>query len=218
MTHNCTILLMPVSQPPPAPPTAPVPSGSNPYDFILKQDQKPKGHFNGGSLAQRITIAVVVAAVLIIGAVIMISVLGGSSKSNTQVLVSLAQQQTEIARVAGIGADKADSATARNLAITTQLSMESAQQDTLALLKKGGHKVSDSTLGLLKDSQTDEQLNGADGGNTFDDTFTKLLHDKLSSYRILVQNDYKNATGVNERQVLQNSFNSVTSLLGDQKS
>lgn len=191
------------------------PTGSgqeNPYDFILKGEGKPKRSFGSGSLKQRIIIVGAGACILLIAAILLISLIGSGGKGSTDALINVAQQQTELARVAAIGVDKASSTDTKNLAITTKLSMQSSQADTVALLKKSGHGVSDKTLALLQDSNTDQQLDSADASNTFDSTFTQLLQRLLNSYRSSLQNAYKTVSS-SQQQVLQASFNDATILI-----
>ena len=205
---------------PPAPPPAPMPGGGsqNPYDFILSGKSKQRPGFGGGSVKQRLIIVAIGGGLLLIAAIILVSIISGGSKGGTEALVNLAQQQTEIARVAAIGEDKASSSDTKNLAITTELSMQSSAGDTVALLKKSGHKIGDKTLALLQSSKTDDELNAAAANNTFDDTFTKLIQSELVSYRTSLQNAYRNATKTSEQQLLQTSFNSATVIIGDQTS
>lgn len=190
--------------------------GQNPYDFILKGQGKPKRSFGSGSLKQRVIIVAGGALILLIAAVVLISLIGSGGKGNTSALLNVAQQQTELARVAGIGVDKADSTDTKNLAITAQLSMQSSQADTVALLKKSGHKVNDKSLALLQNSNTDQQLDDADASSTFDSTFTQLFKTELNNYRSALQNAYSGATGT-QQQLLQADFNDASILIGSSK-
>ncbi len=154
---------------------------------------------------------------LLVAGIVFIAILGSGGSSNTKNLIKIAQEQTEIVRVAGIGKDKATSAQTKNLAITTQLSLQSAQADTIALLKKSGHKVNDKQLALSQDPHTDQQLNDANSAGTFDATFTDLLQKELNSYRRDLQNTYSSSTNNTVRQSLQADFNSASIILGAQK-
>lgn len=200
--------------PPPSPPPAPVPNGNqNPYDFILSSGGKPKPSLGGGSFKQRLVLALTGLAVLLILVFVFIGVLAGRGSSNADALVKVAQEQAEIIRIASIGQSKATDSTVKNLATTTQLSTQSAQVTTLSYLSKNGHKVKTSQLTLLKDSRTDQQLNDASTAGTFNDTFNQILQKQLTTYRSDLQTAYQGATGVNERKLLQDSFNSVSYLI-----
>jgi len=212
------LMLMHPNDPSPAPPPAPMPSGGNsPYEFIMTTPHKPKRSLGGGSMKQRIIIAVGGFSLLLIVVLVFLSLIGGGGSGNTDSLIKLAEQQNEIVRIAGLAKDKASSGSTKNLAITAQLSIQSAQINTLALLKKDGQKVSNKQLTLLQDSTTDQQLTAAVTAGNFDTTFAQVLQDKLISYQIDVQNTYKNATSLSEKQLLQANFVSVAYLLGNQK-
>ncbi len=206
----------------PAPPPAPLPNGNsqNSYDFIFNNPQPPKrglgSALSGNSKKQRIIIAVIGGVILIIVAMAAFSFITSSGKSSTQALIELAQEQTELVRVADTGVGKARSGATKNLAITTQLSLQTTQLDTIALLKKNGHKLGAKQLGLKQSAATDQQLTVAVASNTFDEIFTELLHKQLAAYRVSLQKVYKTATNKTEKQILQTSFNGVTLLIGGQ--
>lgn len=200
---------------PPAPPPAPLPTGNgNNYDFIMNSPQ-PKRSF--GSMKQRIIMVVVGGLVLLTIAIAAFALLSGSGGSNIEKLTDLAQQQTEIARIADIGTQKSTSAATKNLAFTTKLSLLSSKQQTVSFLAKKGTTLKDKQLTLKKNSATDQRLNDAASNNTFDATFTKLLTDELTSYRTALLAQFKNTTNSVERQLLQDGFNGASILLNSAK-
>ncbi len=200
-------------------PRAPTPGGgNNPYDFILDSKSHKKSILPSGSFKSRLMAVVIGGGLLIIVAVVVIKLIGGAGSGQTSALVDLAEQQNEIARIAAIGEDKAISQTTKNLAFTVDLSIQSDQTNTLALLKKSGHKVSDNQLGLLKSSQTDQTLNNAASSNNFDATFTSLIKSKLQNYRIALQNVFRNSTSASEKQLIQSNFNGASLLVDNQNS
>jgi len=207
---------------PPAPPPAPLPTGNghDPYDFIFSSNQQPKRGLStmlsGNSKKQRVIIALFGSVVFIIMATVAFSLITSSGKSSTQALIELAQEQTELVRVTDTGVSKARSSAAKNLAITTRLSVHTSQLDTIALLKKSGHKLGVKQLGLKQSAQTDQQLSAAVTNNTFDEVFTELLHEQLVAYRASLQKIYKATTNKTKKQILQTSFNGVGLLIGDQ--
>ncbi|MGZ6005072.1 MAG: hypothetical protein ACXWLH_02880, partial [Candidatus Saccharimonadales bacterium] len=172
----------------------------------------------GGSKTRRILIVVAGIIFILVIVIVLFSSVFKSSGGAVVQLTDLAQQQSEIARVADIGVQKAVSSATKNFAHTTKLTMLSSQNDTLAVLKKSGHKISDKQLALKTNSATDQQLDAASANSTFDATFTKLITDELNSYRTSLQSDYRLATSTNEKVLLQDSFNSVSLLLGDKQS
>lgn len=198
---------------PPAPPPAPLPNGNaSNYDFIMNSPQPKKGF---GSMKQRLLIVLVGGLVLLTIIIVVFAMLSGSGGSSVDNLTSLAQQQTEIARIADIGVQKSTSDATKNLAYTTKLSLLSSQQQTVAFLAKKGKKLNEKTLALKKNSTTDQRLSDAESNNTFDETFTKLLNDELTSYRTAVQAEFKTSTNNAERLILQDSFNGTSLLIAD---
>lgn len=199
---------------PTAPPPAPLPNGSNPYDFIMNSGTPKKSFGSGSSMAQRILIVAVGAMLLLIGVIVVFSILTKGGSSASAQLTELAQQQTEIARVADIGVQKATSPATKNFAHITKLSMISGQQQTIAFAAKQGHKINDKQLALKQSNTIDQRLNDAASNNSFDATFVKLLGDQLNSYRQSVLNTYKTSNNIKERSMLQDYFSSVNILIG----
>lgn len=149
-------------------------------------------------------------------ALVVISFISNAGKSSSQSLIDLARQQQELIRVAEIGVSGSRSTNTKNLAATAQLSLQTTQNDTIALLKKQGYKLSVKDLALKENSQTDQQLDAANLNNSFDDTFTKLIRTQLANYRSSLNGAYKASKSKTERQILQTSYNGVTLLIGDQ--
>ncbi len=203
---------MPNSLPAPAPVQMPH-GGKNPYDFILNSKTKKKPLLSG-SFRGRILLIIIGGSLLIIVALLVFSFFGGADQQTVDTLTELAQQETEIARVAAIGVDKAQSAATKNFATTSELSMESSQSDTVARLAKIGHKLNNSKLSLLQNSKTDDALDSAEQANNFDDTFTKLIKSELVTYRLALQNVFGTTQG-NTRLLIQNDFNTANLLIGD---
>ena len=197
----------------PVPQETPPNGQQNPYEFIFEQPGKPKRSLSGSKMT-RILVVAGGAFLLLIVVIIVFSFISNSGKSTTEALIGLAEEQTEIIRVATTGATKAREASARNLAVTTQYSMQTTQGQTVALLKKQGHKLGAKELTLKKSAQTDAQLAAAAENNTFDQTFITIMQSSLSTYRTDVKKAYDNSINKTERQILANSFNGVNIILG----
>jgi len=212
---------MNTNNPAPAPPPIPVPPAneSNQYDFITKTTTKPSrglgSMMSGNSSVQRLIFVIGGLLVLLIIGIVFMSFLGKGSKGDTEALIGLAQQQTELSRIAAVGVEKGTSPSTKYLASTTQLSIESSRQEIIAVLKKGGHKVGEKTLSQKKNAETDNQLDDAAQNNTFDATFTKILNEELSSYTTALQKAYNSTSSENTREILKTAFNSTKVLVGD---
>lgn len=180
------------------------PPPQNPYEFIMNSGEQSKKTLlpGGGNTKQRIMLVGGGGAVLLIVFMVIFSLLMGGNKGNEQVLIGLAQQQTELVRVAAIGVTKAKSPNTQNLAITTQLSVSSAQKDLLTLIKKQKIKLDPKILTQTKNTKTDTQLTAAEQDNRFDETFTLVLQQQLSAYALALKNAFNESTGINTRQAL----------------
>ncbi|HSX46414.1 MAG TPA: hypothetical protein VLF87_00260 [Patescibacteria group bacterium] len=171
---------MPPQEAPPAPP--PMTPQHNPYQFITNPNKPARRSGFVGSLKQRLLIAFVGLAILLIVAVLVINLLSSGGNGPKEEYVSLLQQQTELVRVSDIGTQKAHGADAKGLAITVKYTMESQQPTLIKLAKKTGADTSTKTLGAGKNSQTDSALTTADQTNQFDAVFTKTVQDALRKY------------------------------------
>lgn len=197
----------------PAPPSA-GPSGS--YDFIFNPQKAPKKRFGlpgGGSTGQRIAIMAVGAVILLIIFIVLASALSSGSKNSTQTVIDLAEEQSELIRVATIGTQKSRGADSANLAITALLSLETTQTQTLTLLKSNGHKLGQKQLMLKQDPKTDQTLDSADLNNNFDTAFIQLMQSNLATYKNDLKSAYDASKSNSEKQILSNSFTGISVLL-----
>lgn len=171
--------------PPAPPPLQPITPANNPYDFITQPPTRKKRSWlpSGGSKRQRILVACAGLVILLILAAIVIGILGRSDSGLRADYLSLAQQQTELIRISEIGVTKARSAEAKNLAVTTKLSLMSQQPAILKLAKKAGAKTDAKSLGGGKNTQTDSALTSAAQTNQFDVVFTKTMQTNLKKYQ-----------------------------------
>lgn len=202
--------------PPAPPPLQPMSGQSNPYDFITNSANKPKKSLlsGGGSKTRRIIIVGVGAVVLLMVGLIVASLLRSGGASQKIDYLSLVQQQAELIRISEIGVSKSRQSTAKNLAITTSLSLASQQTETLELAKKAGASTDPKTLALSKNAKTDELLTSADQSNQFDQTFIETLKAALEKYRTLLRKIYQNTAGASAKQTLSEHYKSISDLLG----
>jgi hypothetical protein len=203
--------MQPSQQLPPAPPPM-TPGGQGQYDFILNNQPPKKSWFSGNSMKQRILIVVGGGTALLVVFMVIFAVLGSSKQTNTQELVTITQQQSELIRISGIGVQKARSTTAKNLAITTQLSITSEQQALLATLKNQGRKLSSKDLALGKNSKNDTLLTQAEQNNRFDEAFVEEIQKELLDYQKNVKAAYQSATNTKVKQALQVQFKNASIL------
>lgn len=218
------MLMHPDQTPPPAPPPVnphtpanqdQAQPGSNPYAFIFEEKKKSKKSMlpKGNSAGQRIILAVGGLCTLLLLVVLVIGLLGSKDAANKVELESLAQQEAEIIRVAGIGLAKAHDPTTKNLAATTSSDLSSNQIALLAALKRNGIKVSAKDLAFAKNPDTDTALTEADQTNTFDSAFTQELTKELSAFRTKVQAAYNSTSSKSLSQALGQAYQETGVLL-----
>jgi len=156
------------------------------------------------------------AIILIMLLFIIIALITSSGKSTTQTLIGIAEEQTELVRVSAVGVKNARSADAKNLAVTTSLALQSSQQDTVAFLKKQGHKLSSKQLALKHSTQTDTTLNNAQLNNAFDDAFLQVMQSSLKTYQTDVKQAYDASQNKAEKAILASSYNGINTILSAQ--
>lgn len=207
-------------QPPsPAPvPPAPGTPGHNPYDFILnpeKPQKKPTVPLAGAgnSMMQRIAIAGGGLVILIIVAVVGMSLLTSGSKEKTASLLSIAQYQTELVRVATDASTKATSISAQNLAQDIQASVLSDNNELLAYMKNNGQKVDPKQLTLKRSKSTDTTLTTAKENNTYDIAFKEIIQSDLGSYMTALKKAYDANPGPKGKTLLSEQYDSAELLL-----
>ncbi len=193
---------------------------NDPYAFIMNAGQPaPKSKLplplpKGNSTFQRVLIAAGEFFVLLILGLIVLSLFSGNG--NKDKLLSLAQEQTEIIRVADLAKSERTirSTTTSNLASSTSLSVGSSRQKVLKLLS--GKKVNEKSLALTKNAKTDTELTTAATNNQYDEVFTQILTDELKTYQSNVKQLYTSSKNSKEKAVLEEAYNGTVILLGQQ--
>jgi predicted outer membrane protein len=199
----------PYSQPPAAP------QNVGQYDFITgggSQTSKFKGLKN----TPKTLLVVAVGALLLIGLVwIILGLAFGGGNNKVAPLVGIAQQQAELIRISSTATqdDSLSGQDAKNFAQTTQLSLSTDQQATVAFLAKNGKKIDKKQLVLMKSSQTDTALTAAKASGNYDTTYVSIMQTQLKAYQASLKQAYSGATNKTEQQLLNNAFNNSTLLL-----
>lgn len=185
----------------PAPPQQPE---QNPYDFFMQQPdaaKKPPFGASGSPLQKALFIGGLLIVLLIILAVIM--AMASGSKKDTTPLLSVAQSQQEIIRVSGDASKELRSVELQNFAVTSEVSMITAQRELLAHMDKVGGRPENKLLALGKKSQTDQALSAALAANTYDSTFRSSMTSEFQLYATNLQKASAAATTKSERDLLQ---------------
>ncbi len=191
------------------PPQAPAPQNNSAYDFFLKEE-KPKRSLGPTSAKGRVFVVVSGFIILIILAIAIVSSL---SKSSTPDLLKVTQDQNEIVRISTAGALNATSTSTKQFAITTQLSVASAQTDLLALLKKNGVVYSVKQLSLTQSAATDQQLATAASASLYDQTFDTIMKSQLQTYSNDIKTVFVTSKSATLRTLLNNDYKGAQLLL-----
>lgn len=201
-------------------PTQPASNGqgnqSDPYAFILKEGG------GGNKLSSKLTLRN-------FGTPVKLAILGGgafiflilfmvgyntflSTPENTPLLARVGQQQAHILQAAEMGVDKARGQAARNLAITTKLSLIDDQKALKSAL--GGKNVRISTS---DDPQLEQKLIVAEQGNRFDEELLKYLQTELKSYADNLEAAYNTTLKTDKelREVLAAQYKNARYLSGE---
>ncbi len=210
--------------PPPTPPLQPMPQPSptpeqNPYGFIMDdkptQKQSPFKLPGGGSKASKIAILVGGLFFLLIIGWMLLSLIGGGSKAQTEKLLDIAQQQTEIIRVAKI-ADNSKAirqTSTRNLAVSTAQIVESDNKQIIQVMANNKAQPKAKELNATADKKTDALLESATSNNTFDESFDQIFTTLLVNYQKTVKDAYDSSSSQSEKQALEVSFNNIAILI-----
>lgn len=192
---------------------------SGQYDFFMNPENAPKRSLlpsaPGGdsSFGKRIVVILGGAVLLLIVGVVISSLLSGGG-GNTSRLLTVAEDQTELVRVATLGTTSATATTTQNFSQSCALSIQSAQlQLTSFISSHGGGKPSSKTLALKQNSATDTALSNATASSSFDATYTSIMQTQLSAYKNDLNTAYKNANNSSEKQLLSSDYNDAQLLV-----
>lgn len=197
----------------------PTTSDNTSYDFILKTEEPEQKPLLSRLNKKRLLIFMaVIATCLITLGIVMSSLNAKADAAQKQRLVQIAQLQTEIVRVAGIGAEKAVKPENQSRARAIRDGIGSSLDTTIKLLGFRGETPTDETLAATKNPETDTSLDKAAVYGTFDRTFEKLIDKQILDYQRVVLAADK-AGNTSERKAMESAYNQANSMLGlvDQK-
>jgi hypothetical protein len=185
---------------------------STPYDFILNA-KSSKTPSTGGVKGGPKLLYVAIGGVLLVVVLFIVLSLGKGS-GNSQGLVSIAEQQTELARVAALNSDQLTSESTMDYAITTQLSMITAQQTLLSYLKANGVTIDPSKLAQqATDPRTDAALTAAQSNGSLDSAMTSELTTELERYNATLRSVYQQSSSPTTQALLKGFFDDSNLLL-----
>ena len=184
------------------------------YDFILNPQQSPQQpRFSGGgnqSMAMRVLIVVGGLFALIIAAFIFMSLVSGGG--NKDALLSAAQDQTELLRIAEGAKQNAKLETTKDFTMTLKLTIKSQQAELLAYMSQSNIKVDQKKLILKQSAQTDQRLATAISTNTYDTTYKSVMNDAIKVYQADLSAAYE-ASGETGKPLLRGHYEATELLL-----
>lgn len=159
----------------------------------------------GPSKKKRIMIAIGGGSVLLIVLIIVASLLFGGGGDNTQTSLKLAQMHTELIRVSELGKERSRGQAAKNLATTTNLTLQSSEASIVAVASKE-KKVATKLLSAGEDPKTDKTLTEAEQRSQFDDIFIPLLVDEIKEYQIVLKQTYESSKSKSNKATYEALF------------
>lgn len=204
----------------PLPPNQ-VPSSPSPseYDFLAGPPKPPKRSLLPSGAPPIARVALILGGVL--GVILLIVIIKGAvgGSGNTAPLVSVVQDQQELAHLATnalqptSGQPPSLSSSTEDFASTAKVSMTSSEAQMLAYLKKNGKKVGAKQLALKVSATTDQQLTTAAANSTYESTFKEIMQSKLQTYQADLQRAYSQTSGPKGRELLKQEYQGANLLL-----
>lgn len=197
----------------------PPPDPHDPYAFIMNSGTPPPKNKlplpRGNSKLQRVALVAIGGVLLLTIGLVGLSIFSGGGSAEK--LLSIAQDQTEIVRIADLGLQERTmrSSVTKNFAANTSLSVSTSLQQVSGLIP--GKKPNDKTLSLKKSTKVDSQLTAAAANNQYDQTFTEILTQKLQAYQSELKVQYNDTTNNKEKAVLKKAYDGTVILLGQNK-
>jgi hypothetical protein len=187
---------------------------SGQYDFIMSPGKPPKrGLLPGGgnSMGKRIAVVAFLLAIVIVLIIVVMTIVN-SGGGSTAKLVTAAQHQNEIIRIAKLattsGAQQSTQATS-NFTQTCLLSVTTEQQQLVSYLASHGKKLGVKDLGLAKNASTDASLTAAVAASNFNTVYLSVMKTQLQSYQTALQDAFNSTTNATARQLLSDDYTSA---------
>lgn len=159
---------------------------SNQYDFIMSNNrQKAKKPVlpADGSQGQRLAVAAGIIVILLIFFVLLMNIVGRGGEDKAS-YITIIQRQTELARVAGVGAmEPSANQQLKNTASNVQATLLSNKQTLNVRLQTKGIKLKQKELAGVANKATDKRLADAKAAANFDSTLITTLNEQLTDYR-----------------------------------
>lgn len=180
------------------------------YDFITNPQATPKKSIGSGMSKKKIALFAG-GGILILGIIISVVVsITGNQPTNTDYLLAVAAKQSEIIRVSDIAIKEAKGIEARNLAMTTKLSLRSDQSSLTTVLKSQKVKIPKAA----ENPKTDAMLTNATQNNRFDEVYLKFIQAELVDYQKKLNTAYKTSVNKKLKEAIGIQYQNASIIIG----
>lgn len=191
----------------PQPQSNPQPSGQDPYGFFMDENGQQKGKFGGLQLSDgsgpNKKLFVIVGILLILAFVgIMVGIVVGNNKKPIP-LNGVVRVQQEVLIITADAWKNAKDDDIRNVAVTANSVMSTAQRDTILQVKKHGVKIGEKEIGAISNPQATNALAASIPANTYDSTFETIMKTELTKYDTAINASIAVAASKNELALLK---------------
>lgn len=191
---------------------------SNQYDFIMsgnRQKAKKPTLPSDGSQGQRLAVAVGIIVILLIFFVVLMNVVGRGGEDKTA-YITIIQKQTELARVAAMGASEPSAnQQLKNTASNVQTTLLSNKQTLNVRLQTKGIKLKQKDLAGVANKATDKRLADAKAAANFDSALITVLNEQLTDYRSSLEQAFDHTKSKTLKETLDQIYG-TTDLLQKQ--
>lgn len=178
----------------------------NQYDFIVNASQGRSGVGAKPRIpGSKITLIAGGGILLIIIVIVVASLVSGGGGTR-DALLRVVQNQNEIVRITNLNVTTAASQETRNIVLNTQVSIQSAQNQTISVVGTKGVGFKDQELKLLTDTEIETSLENAQAAGTLDSTIIATLADQMASYTAALQDAYDSSDNEEIRKLLNKLY------------
>lgn len=200
--------------PPQQIPSVSAPPPTNQYDFIVNYNHRPANDWLlHAPLKTRIMVVGGGLLALILIAWIFIALLSATTGGSVQSFTALAQEQAELARISNDPSRNAQSEPALNFASTTRLSLLSDELSFVGYLTSLNAAPSSDSLAKDRNPQTDATLQSAQNSGTYDQMYTAVAQQQLTTYIANLKHAYSATSNLSERQLISDAYSHAQLLL-----
>ncbi|OGL35236.1 hypothetical protein A3F65_04315 [Candidatus Saccharibacteria bacterium RIFCSPHIGHO2_12_FULL_47_16b] len=179
------------------------------FDFIMKDEPKPKRKFGLPKMTWPMLVIVIGALLAIL---ITIFGLAFRGSGNTEKIYSLISQTAEIVRVNSLATGQAKDADTKNLIVTASAALSSQQKQLQDYLSSKKVKIDNKKIAPAASSDIDNKLKDALANNIYDQTYLNYLKGELTSYQNSLDTAYQSA-GSELKSILSAAYGSTAVIL-----